>query len=201
MEFSQVWNNLSEILVFLSIGISAYALSVVKEWYKKRRTAVCLNSINQSVRIREILSEVMTYFEADRAKFFQFHNGEYFVSGESIMKLSMTHVTMKAGVGYPTGMQTEYQGILTGYLANTLQKVIDHPCLFKTNDTSGDSYLKHLFIINGVKQIYMVPVKNLKGNWLGIIVLTWLNDDFEVNLDHDKFMEYAAILGGCASPK
>src|SRR4051812_24213923 len=94
-------DNLGESAAVIFLGILALSARRIKVLWTDRVMRSFERSVNKNVRIRELLAELRVPYMADRVCLYQFHNGEYFHSGDSIMKCSLTHFVTRVGVSNP----------------------------------------------------------------------------------------------------
>ena len=85
-----------ELGLLISTLVGGFAIGTVRSAYKKLRKS----NINWNVhtQLHEFLTELRVKTDAGRAQIVQFHNGEYFVDGVSMQKMSVTHESLANGV-------------------------------------------------------------------------------------------------------
>ena len=106
---------------------------------------------------------------------FQFKNGDYYISGESEQKVTMTHVVSRNGFGLPQGMQNMFQNILISYFSNTMKEVLDKRSVYNvTSQMAAESFLKALMTANGVEEFWISCVYTPKRKLVGLVFVTWL---------------------------
>lgn len=189
-----IWKNLLEASGYVIAALSFVALMQIKKWFEGKKFFDASKMVSKNTAIRDLLIEARVSQDADRAKLFQFHNGDFYVSGESVMKLSMTHVVMASGVAYPHLSNTAYNSIPTSYLTRLLGSLHENDVVIvKTDELEDDHYMKHIFVSHGVKSSIMTIVKDAKNNWIGVIVCSWIK---EVNgFDTDMLLASATKIG------
>lgn len=188
-------DNLMEIGGYVLAAISLFIAAQLKKWFTSHKFFDPSKMITKNIQVRDFLIELRALIDSDRVKLFQFHNGEYYVSGESVMKLSMTHVSVKTGVSYPEMANVNYSSIPTSYLTRILQSLYKEEFLIiHSQSLEDDQYLKHIFVAHGVKCAVLYPVSNIKGQWIGILMAVWLND-IEPTYDLLDFQSSSAKIG------
>jgi len=195
-----VLKNVIEISGYAVVALSFVAVALVRTWFSNRKFFDAAKMINRNSNIRDLLVELRTVQNADRAKLFQFHNGEYFVSGESVMKLSLTHVAMKTGISFPE-MSASYVSVPTGYLTRTLAAMHEdgiHEVF--TDDSEDDFFLKHVFVAEGIQYCLMAPVMDNKKNWVGFVMCVWLHDSKPHTLPKE-LEHFTAKIGSALTKK
>ena len=198
--FDMAIKNFTEISGYIFVALSFVLLTMVKNWFSKAKFFDAARMINYNSKIRDLLVELRTVQNADRAKLFQFHNGEYFVSGESVMKFSLTHVAMKTGISFPE-LSASYVSVPTGYLTRTLEALqTDGVHKIVTEESEDDFFLKHIFVAEGIQYCLMAPVMDNKGHWVGFVMCVWLNESRPKN-SYTELEHYAAKIGSALGKK
>lgn len=196
------FSNLGEIAVLVLAGIAAAFTKKIKEFLKSKSAKRLENSIQHNTLIREMLSELRALYDCDRVKLFQFHNGDYFLSGESSMKATMTHYVLNIGVDVPNKVTSSHQNIPTSHLLYTLRAMKDGPFYLSVADEHIDPILEYFFGLSGTKTALFCPIRDVRGNWLGFIACTWL--DFMAKDESNTpevITEYAEKIGVMMSKK
>jgi hypothetical protein len=86
------------------------------------------NLVQLNKNIQEKLTEVRVLLDADRVKLFQFHNGDHYIGGDSALKCSITHLSLKAGVSYPQNALTCYSNVIITGLGDYIPSTIKNKC-------------------------------------------------------------------------
>lgn len=72
-----------------------YGIKKIKEkLFSNKKKKECKQYWNIHSEIHEILTELRIRTDAARAQIIQFHNGEYFMDGVSMKKMSLTHESL-----------------------------------------------------------------------------------------------------------
>lgn len=180
-DVSDIWNNVGQILSGVVIGIGAILFAQLKTWIQKKTVG---SSVSDSLSIKLLLAEIRSYYDADRVKLYQFHNGEFYTSGGSIQKLSLTHFVMARGVSLPIGADTTQQNIPIGYVAQTTDAVLKSNHVFiSACDMTEDSYFKGILRHSGSRCALLRGIFNSKHDMMGVLVITWFD---EVTLTEDQ---------------
>jgi hypothetical protein len=191
-----LFHNFAEILIFLALAIVTAFLGRIKNWWKDRAVKQFERGINQNCRVRELLSELRVLCKADRAELWQLHNGEFYVSGTSIMKCSLTHYVTKTGIASPSPVQN----IPTTHMLMTLKGLQDNTCSQYAHGTlADDSFQDAIFAATGNNIVVAAAVRDLRKNWIGIVCVAWIR---ELTLDPKSEIEsYAQQIGELVSKK
>jgi len=165
----------------------------IKEWLESKVNAKFERSINKTSIVRDLLAELRAIYEADRVLLFQLHNGQYYFSGEGADKLSLTHFVVGAGIAIPDRSGARLQNIPTTYW----------PELFKTMSEEGyfsaavaeftDPFAAQMFSVDGVTHAICGPVKDRRGHWRGMLVVSYLSE--VTSLSTDVATEYGQKIG------
>ena len=166
---------------------------------KKHPPFDAIKALNKNMRVRETLSEIRSLVGSDRVLLYQFHNGEYFVSGDSIQKLSLTHYASRRGVGHPDPMHSRHQNIPVTFLANTLKEIEQKAWQTNIREMPDHYFDKDLHIASGVESMVVAPVRNSRHVFFGILYVTWLHEVEQLGEEqlkdlHDKIQELAVDL-------
>lgn len=132
-----VWSSLSQLMAWLLLGIFMFLAWKVRSWIVnvnwKCSVKTTLGCITQVV---ERLAEVRAKLDADRAYVFQFHNGNYFVNGSPILRMSCTHESVAPGVAT---IREHSQDIMINHVLEAVSFLSDYergalPKILKTAD-------------------------------------------------------------------
>jgi len=188
-DLAGLWNNLGQIMSGVLVGLAALMFSRAKQWIKKKSIG---SSVMDSLNIKLILAEIRAYYDADRAKLYQFHNGEFYTSGGSIQKLSLTHFVMARGVSVDTENQ---QNIPIGYIAPTTDLVLKNAHLFiPASDMSENSYFKGILRHGGARCALIRGIFNSKKDMIGLLVITWFEEMTMTAEQLDMSVEFGTQL-------
>jgi hypothetical protein len=176
MQYKELITTVSDILVLVMVAFFITFFKKIKEWLILRKSKTFDLTINKNSRLNNLLVELRLLYEADRVMFFQLHNGEYFLSGESNMKSSMTHFVVRTGIESPIG--NIYQNVPTTHLVHTFQdlKSKGYGWYEITGTTDCDPTMRHLLALVGTRWTLIVPVKKSSNAWMGFIALSWMED-------------------------
>lgn len=189
-------DNLGESAAVVVLAILGIALTPVKVWWKERAMKRFERSINQNVRLRELLAELRVIYKADRAELWQLHNGEFYVSGTSIMRCSLTHYVTKTGIASPLPVQN----IPTTHMLMTLKTLQDSATgRFVHGGLPDDNFQEALFAATGNSVVMAGAVRDLRKNWLGVLCVSWIDDPGVTS--NDDITSYAQQIGEIISKK
>jgi hypothetical protein len=192
--------NVAEIGVVVALSFAAYGSSKLKTFWKDKRYRKLHKGLDQNAIAREHMIELRGYYQADRVGIMQFHNGDYYISHESMMKMTLTHLVMGQGVAYPISSQSQLQNIPTTHFLHVLQELKSKGFAFYNSKAPvQDAYLKHIFTFSGSKSSLYAPMRDARGNWMGIILVTWLADHKKP--DEEQLLKYADRIGSHLSTK
>ena len=119
--------------------------------------------------IHELLTELRYETDAARAQLVQFHNGEYFMDGVSMKKLSLTHESLSVGV---SAEADKLKGLLISLFTPLITKIVkDSPELIITKN-EDDSFFKNFLLSSNAQAYLALPIKH-ENNICGYIMLQW----------------------------
>jgi len=173
----KLWQNFSEIIIYLAIGGSALLAGRAKDWMKNR-TQDLKSTIGLDKRLYQMMAETRAVVHSDRVKLFQFMNGHYYVGGISKQRMILTHIVTRTGVSYPIGLVNGKDGIITSQLNDFLSSIYEsHTVVFARVPDLKDPYLQQLLIANGTEAVLAGGLFDSKGKLIGVLMVTWLDSD------------------------
>lgn len=191
-------DNLGESAAVILLATLALYATRIKVWWAERSIRGFERSVNKNVKIRELLAELRVPYMADRVTLYQFHNGEYYHSGDSIMKCSLTHFVTRVGVANPSPSQN----IPTGQMIQTVKVLKENPSVtLSLNTFEDDNFLDCLFTATGTQAVLAAAVRDSRKNWLGIVCVEWLCDKVDNPPQESSILNYARYLGDSLSKK
>lgn len=189
-------DNLGESAAVIVLAVLGLSANRIKTWWKDRAIKAFERGINQNVRLRELLSELRVPYAADRVRLYQFHNGDAYHSGESIMKCSLTHFVTRVGVANPPLSQN----IPTTQMIMSLKALQDNGVFeFRPDSFDDDSLQDSLFSTTGTKQCLGCVVRNNRGNWVGVLTICWMDEPKP--RDTGQLITYSKLVGQFLSSK
>jgi len=193
--------GLSVLLLAINKKISCFLINVVWRSIKKQfiKETLKKHEINKDSKIREILIELRTIVNADRACLFQFHNGSTFTAKNPIWKVSNTHESVAPGISSEIG---NLQDIKASSMIETLQsfwsedykpgveKISPEYCgecsksciehgkkvIFINVEELEDSYSKSLLVEQGITCVIDVPIYNGEDNCVGFVAINYCGE-------------------------
>jgi len=173
VNFDDFWMGIGQVLSGLLVGLLAFAVSNFKRLWSRRNPTI-QTVVNKNHKLKDLLLEIRLHFDADRVKLFQVHNGDYFVNGSSIQKLSLSHYVVGTGISPPFDVEKLHQNIPISYIMCCIEQCLKEPYYFaQVKDMSDDLYFKSLLRHNGTETALFSGVFDRKGGLLGLIVVTW----------------------------
>jgi len=162
-EFS--FNYWIELGIAVAVAISA---SIWKLWPKKTEQEDDMDWRIHS-DIHEQLTELRVLSDAARAQLIRFHNGEYFMDGVSMRKLSLTHESVSRGVAAEGDKKT---GLLISLFAPLIEKIINNSADMHFVSSEREGFNKSFMEISNVNSFMVLPVK-YKNTISGYLMLQW----------------------------
>lgn len=168
-----------DILGLVLLASATLFFNRIKKYLQDRQARQFDLTINKSAMVQGLLSELRAVVDSDRVRLFQLHNGEYFLSGESSMKISMTHVYVKTGIAIPTVSQN--QNIPTTHFSNLFKCVRDNGhCIYPDLFQEDDPEFRRMMNAGGTHKALILPVMRNKGIWTGIMVIDWMEKEVDI---------------------
>jgi hypothetical protein len=188
--------HLSELIVAIITMLGSLATVYLKhmlEESKKAKQDPIRENHNHNTLLYTKLAEVRSAMDADRAYIIQYHNGSYYKSGQSMLKFSMTHEVVAAGIGSEMGNTQSLPISMFNSVFDQFYKDgyfiienVDHP---DVNQLAKLYYKKR-----GVQSVYAYPVKNLHGHFIGAVMVNFVKDPVSLSYEHCALLEQTAAL-------
>jgi len=164
----KLYEGLAIVLIYIAVELWKY--------YKNRRlqakTRMGLMISNKlALEITPILYTALMKLKASRVYILEFHNGEYYSSGRSIQKYSMTYEAL-----YPNfdSMQRETTNRPLDAMIHTITYELSVTDYFQitNNDNLGDDRMqfKNYMKAWGIGTIFCEALRNNSGNIVGLLV-------------------------------
>ncbi len=132
-------------------------------------------------------------FGACRVSINQFHNGEYYYSKNSILKMSMTHETTNASTAK---IMSDYQNVLASKYHKFLNLLVDNDVVVYDNlddvDDSDDDMVLDLKL-NGTYSFYASKIKDAKGKVVGYLTMSFCSKPEDI-IEVEEFKEYKDLV-------
>ncbi len=163
-------------IAILIVAVVTVSLKNLQKYIQEKKATSFNRAINRNARLQNQLSEIRALLDSDRVKLFQIHNGEYFLSGESNMKCSLTHFYVRTGVAIPEG---NLQALPTTHFPNLFRRLKENQIAYypETNTDEQDPTLRHILNVNGVSKAVVYPLQKKPGVWVGFLIVSWLAED------------------------
>lgn len=180
---------------WFQIGVSAVALIsgiiyAILKLISKRKHERYMSFWNTHSRIHETLTELRVLTDCARVHLVQFHNGEYFLDGVSMKKLSLTHESLNKGT---SGEGDKIQGILISRFVPLMNKLVQKDSSLCLVEDMEQSYFKQFMVSGSILAFIALPIK-YRGMITGYAMCQWCSWDKLDKLDEEKAtstLEYA----------
>lgn len=192
-------SNLLELGGYVAAAASVYAIAWLKEFITNKAKKIDLDKkIGQNTKVNEKLVELRVLLEADRVYLFQFHNGDYYTTGESVVRCTLSYITVRTGVSFPDGVEHFYKGIPTSRITSVLKPLLDSPFIVEQVHNSIESDWKAAHQLNAEKSVIYVRVGQEKMHALIMVAYNSDNDFSCLDLNNEDIMastnELASLL-------
>ena len=151
--------------------------------------------IDRNDNIYTALSYLITETEADRCYVYEFHNGDYYYSGNSQQKFSNTYEIVEEGISCEAAQE---QNLRVSNYNFFIKELIENGGLCYSNtEKIPDPLFKEKMHNNGIQSISCVPIKLLNGKIIGILGIDYVKH--KVNCDAEMFnllKNQARIISG-----
>lgn len=133
-------------------------------------------------QIHEGLTELRVLTDCARVQLIQFHNGEYFMDGVSMMKLSCTHESLAKGVSSIAGSTTN---ILISLYASVIDKILLDSTEINFVKDEKEGYYRSFLESANITCYIALPVK-YKNLISGYLVIQWCSPQKHNKVIHNK---------------
>jgi len=159
------FNHWIELGIAVAVAISA---SIWKLWPKKIYKE---DDMDWKIHtdIHEQLTELRVLSYAARAQLIRFHNGEYFMDGVSMRKLSLTHESLARGISAESDKKTN---LLISLFSPLIEKIINNSAEMYFTTSEKEGFHKSFLEISNINSFMVLPVK-YKNNINGYLMLQW----------------------------
>lgn len=182
MQWDSFLRNAAEFVGMILLAAVTLSLKRLKDNFQERKARKFDLSINRNAKVQALLSELRPIMDADRIELFQLHNGEYFLSGESQLKTSLTHFYVRTGIAMPLFEQN--QNVPTSHFSNLFKYLKDQGFCHFPQDVTSDAAFRRMLNVAGARTAFIVPVMKKKDVWIGFLVMSWIVEDSLI--DEDK---------------
>ncbi len=187
----QLVDSIGMIIILLGYGFKK-----IRDWVRTTKTKK-KSKIEDTVKnldsLYEKIIECRLQFDACRVSINQFHNGDYFYSNNSILKMSMTHETTDDST---RKINDHYQNILVSkyykFINNLVSKDIVVYNDIEDSNSNDDEMVLDLKI-NGTTDFYAMKLRNNNGHVIGFLTMSFCDKPKE-EVDLDDFREYGEIV-------
>lgn len=176
------WLELGMAISLIGIG---YIVGLIKKQFAQKNKSLTV-SWSTHGQIHELLTELRVKVDCARAQIVQFHNGEYFMDGISMKKLSLTHESLSKGVSEEAGKTTN---ILISLFTPLMEKVLkDTVEVYRTTD-DDNGICKHMMMANNTVAYAVLPLRH-KNSISGYIIIDWCSEIKAKRINLDEVVQF-----------
>ncbi len=176
------WLELGMAISLIGIG---YIVGLIKKQFAHKKKSLTV-SWSTHGQIHELLTELRVKVDCARAQIVQFHNGEYFMDGISMKKLSLTHESLSKGVSEEAGKTTN---ILISLFTPLMEKVLkDTVEVYRTTD-DDNGICKHMMMANNTVAYSVLPLRH-KNSVSGYIIIDWCSEIKAKRINLDEVVQF-----------
>lgn len=188
-------NDIGTFLGGLLAGLLLSGIKLIKAWYdekRKKKKSSIRYQFKEFAEIHEKLTELRKFTEANRVVIYQFHNGEYYTSNNSLLKASMSYEscdeTAKSYLNESQGLQAS---LFFSIFAKFFEKKEKIAIMDKFDD---DSNMKRFMLYRGITTSVVAPIYGKSEEIIGILILEYNNDYKITDEEKNEFLSYANIV-------
>jgi hypothetical protein len=145
--------------------------------------------LKKNEQIQQKLTELRVILNADRAKLFQFHNGDYYIGGDSALKCTLTNVSVSDGVSYPQQALTYYSSATVSSASQYINPAVEKEVgFFSLVENLKDDDWKRMKTLNGTKSILINKLGH-GNNIIGFVIISWQQEVKEPTKEQLKMIQ------------
>jgi hypothetical protein len=179
--YKEISANIGQAVGAAIFAFAAYLYGRLRAWQKHHVNSATVTKIglDRVISIENILADVRRDLGADRAIIYQFKNGEYYASGESVQKLIMTHCVCRTGISFPI-LSSQNESIQVSFISGLLVDLMDHKSVnHVVTKVSENFYLRSFWLVNGTIFSKMRGLFNFEGKMIGVLALNYITEDYQ----------------------
>ena len=188
------------ITAVLTSIVGPIAVHYAKQYNDSRKKKE--DPLTESLRVNQMINEkleiVKKEYQADRIWMLQFHNGGHFYpTGRSIQKFSMVYELLN-----PTTVpcQTQFQNIPVSLFSTAINHLAEGNTIQIPNTSENDSRFEGITSVvigAGVESTYLFPIFNIKGEFVGIVGIDYVEDPICLSQEKIKSISLeTSTIGG-----
>lgn len=184
----------------LLAGLIISGVRIFKVWYdekRKRKKSSIKYQFKEFAEIHEKLTELRKFTECNRAVIYQFHNGEYYTSNNSMLKASMTYESCDETT---KSFFSESQGLQASLFFPIFKEIFEnHKKMVIINEDDESSELssiqmKKFLLYRGIATFVSTPIIGKNEEVVGILKLEY-NKNYKISPEEEKeLLSYANIV-------
>jgi hypothetical protein len=165
------------------LGLFFLAMQKLGSFLDNRRKSFLMKHlVHKDAGTRDLLIELRVELEADRAYVHMFHNGNHYVNGAEMMKISRTHEVVGPGVSYEAQCWSE---ILTSRIQDEINIIEKGNVQYvPIDDKMERSWCKSTYENQGVQAIARFPLFANKKDLFGYVGVDFGHQKMPENLFH-----------------
>jgi hypothetical protein len=147
--------------------------------------------ITNNVIIQQMLNDLMTKYDADRAYIFQFSNNVYYYDGTHRNHTSMSFEVCASGVSYES---INLQKLPVSLFPIFLQEVMLDKCKYEDVDSMQETSTRIALTKQGVKSLMVAPFFK-DGYFVAYIGIDFVKEHNKLNFSYKEFKDKTNEIG------
>lgn len=188
--------HLSELIVAVVTMIGSLATIYLKHLMdvraKSKEDLVRLSHENDIV-VYDKLEEIRLKLDADRAYLIQYHNGSHYNSGQSMLKMSMSHEVARPGISREIHGA---QNLPLSLFAESVKAFYENGKVVMpdVNAPGVEESLRQMYIGRGILSSYSVPIKDIQGRIMGALCVNYVTEAYVMPDEEFEYMVQNALV-------
>lgn len=151
--------------------------------------------INRNDNIYTALSYLIAETDSDRCYVYEFHNGDYYYSGNSQQKFSNTYEIVEEGISCEASAEQNLR--VSNYNFFIKELIEEGGICYSNTEKIPDPLFKEKMHNKGIKSISCVPIKLLNGKIIGILGIDYVKHTVDCDQEmFDLLKNQARIISG-----
>jgi len=182
--------TIGAVAMYFSPKIRRFSKKILWKFFKiKEKNDQFLTTTEKNQRVQELLIELRIKLNADRTFLAMFSNGDHFIDGSDIQKVSRTNESVGPGVAFEA---LHYQNINISLINHEMELVKEPGPSFRLVSQLKDGKFKRMLVARGVKAIARCAVRN-NDKIIGYIGLSF-HHELEKPANIDEVCTYAGLI-------
>jgi hypothetical protein len=182
-------------LIAAVIGAVSTLVGVYLTHKLKARKDPLPRDIFRNDNVYTALSYLIAETEADRCYVYEFHNGDYYYSGNSQQKFSNTYEIVEEGISCEASHEQNLR--ISSYNFFIKELINNGGICYSNTEKIPDPLFKEKMDNKGIQSISCVPIKLLNGKMIGVLGIDFVKHQKKCDAEMFELLKnQAKIISG-----